>query len=128
MLLCIRVLQIIQTAYIFDMQYLKYIINAGADFHIRLLRVHDKARRFSVTHGEPEKLAVSGVLIRIVPVGQLPPKGTETENLSPFKFLQQRYVVEQFTVHIISQGERGVTVVQELHVIDQVECFLLGDV
>ena len=51
------------------------------------------------------------------------------EHLSPLQLLDEGNAVEELPVHVVAEGERGVTVVQEFHVVDEVERFVvLGDV
>ena len=52
----------------------------------------------------------------------------EADSLTPLQFFQQRNTVENLTVQIPRYIQRGVTVVQELHIINQVESLALQDI
>ena len=121
-------IQIIQTADIVYVQYLENIVNTHRAFHVRGLRVHHKAGRTSVTGREQEEFAVTRMLHRIVLICQMTIQHLEADRLTPLQFLQQRNTVENLTVQIPRYIQRGVTVVQELHIINQVESLALQDI
>ena len=64
----------------------------------------------------------------IVLVGQLSPQTLDANKLTPLQLLQQWNTVEKLTLHVPGYIQRSITVIQEFHVIDQIECTVLNDV
>ncbi len=101
------------------MQQLEYVVDTYTGFQVGSA-AHYVAGGDTVTHGEKEQFAVMA-LVRIVFVRQGALHTTDAESFAPLQLLDKRDAVEQLSVHVIGQGERGITVVQELHVVDQAE-------
>ena len=109
------------------MQQLEDVVDAYAGFDVRGL-AHDMAGGHAVAHREEEEVGVAA-FVGVVLVRQRAPHAADAEHLSPFQFLDEGDAVEELPVHVVAEGERGVAVVQELHVVDEVERFVvLSDV
>ena len=113
--------------YIFNVQQLENVVDTYASLDIRHFGVHHEAGELAVACREAEEIGIAA-LEWIVLVGQCSPQGADTEHFSPFQILDQRNAVEQLSVHVIRKGHGCITVVQELHIVDQGECFTLSDI
>ena len=101
------------------MQQLEDVVDAYAGFHVGRL-VHDVAGGHALARGEEEEVGIAA-LVGVVLVRQRAPQSADAEHLAPFQLLDEREAVEQLSVHVVAQVEGGVAVVQELHVVDEVE-------
>ena len=109
-------------------------MNAGHHLNIRHLAVHH-ARLvvepvIAPVAGEVEQALVVGVLVeeRIVLAAECAPQHIATNIFAPFQLFEQRYAVEYLAVQVPRIHERHVAVVQELHVVDEVEGIILHNV
>ena len=116
---------VVQSANIFYMYYLEYIVDTQRQLHIRTIGVNHITALGEVHH----HIAV-GVIrcIRVVSVGQLSPKHAETYPLSPLQLSYQRNSVQYFSVHIPVHLRRNKSVGGELHVVDSLERVVLNDI
>ena len=109
------------------MQQLEDVVDAHAGFDVGRM-AHDMAGGHAVAHREEEQVGIAA-FVGVVLVGQCAPHAADAEHLSPLQLLDEGNAVEELPVHVVAEGERGVTVVQEFHVVDEVERFVvLGDV
>mgnify|MGYP003424534737 FL=1 len=116
---------IVETADILYMDELEDVVDADGKLVIGLLAVHHMTAL-----GEQHEDVALGVLLeeRVVLVGQSSPQATESDVLAPLELLQQWYAVENLSVEIPRDIERGKTVVEELHVVDELEGLVLDDI
>ena len=107
------------------MKNVEDVVHASANLHIRFVLVHDVT-----TFGELHEHATTlvGCKIGIVLVGQRTPQDLHANELTPLQFLDERNAVEQFAVHVPRHFERSIAVVEELHVVDEVERLVFKDV
>ena len=105
------------------MQQLEDVVDSYTGFNVRGI-AHDVAGRHTVAHRKQEQFGIVA-LVRVVFICQRSPKATDTEHFSPLQLLEEGNAVEQFAVHVVAQVEGSVTVVQELHVVDEVERFVV---
>lgn len=101
------------------MQQLEYVVDTYTGFQVGSV-AHYVAGGDTVAHGEKEQLVVLA-LVRIILVRQGAVHTTDAESFTPLQLLDKRDAVEQLSVHVVGQCERGITVVQKLHVVDQAE-------
>ena len=116
---------IVETADILYMDELEDVVDADGKLVIGLLAVHHMTAL-----GEHHEDVALGVLLEegVVLVGQTAPQAAESDVLAPLEFLQERYAVEDLAVEIPRDIERGKTVVEELHVVDELEGLVLDDI
>ena len=100
-------------------------MNASYHLYIGALGVHHVT-----TLGESHQLYRTGIglVVGIVLVGQLAPQAFHAEILAPLEFLEQRDAVEYLSVEVPRHVKRGIAVVEELHVVDEVESLVLYDI
>ena len=101
------------------MEQLEDVVDADAGFDVGCAS-HDVAGGQAVAHGEEEKVGVM-TLVGVVLVRQGAPQAADAEHFAPLQFLDEGDAVEELPVHVVAEVERGVAVVQELHVVDEVE-------
>ena len=116
---------IVETADVLYMDELEDVVDADRELVVGLLRIHD-----TTALGEEHEDVAIGVLLEegVVLVGQSAPQAAESNILAPLEFLQERYAVEDLAVEIPRDIERGKTVVEELHVVDELEGLVLDDI
>ena len=120
---------------VLDMEYLENVVYAGHQLDIRPFLVHDMGKGLATAirlhlAGEVEQSAVAGVLakIRIVFAGERSPQHVAADVLAPFELADEGDAVQDFAVQVPRVHERSVAVVEELHVVDEVEGIVLHDV
>ena len=88
-------------------------MHTNRHFPVRCLLVH-----YACAVGELEEGVVCTVALqeRIVLVGQRAPHSLYGDIFAPLQFLDERYAVEQFAVHVPCHRSEGIAVCEELHV------------
>ena len=89
------------------MQQLEDVVDAYAGFNVRGL-AHDMAGGHAVAHRKEEKVGVAA-FVGVVLVCQRASHAADAEHLSPFQFLDEGDAVEELPVHVVAEGERGVS-------------------
>ncbi len=116
---------VVQSAHVLHVENLEDVVNAGHDFHIGLFRVHDVAASGEVhQQGRALVLLEEGVVL----VGEVAPEGLHADVLAPLQLLEQGNAVEDLTVEVPRHVERCEAVVEELHVVDEVEGLVLYNI
>ena len=117
--------EIVESAHEVDVEELEDVVHTHDELEVGLATVHD-----ITAVGEVHQSVAAGVLRqeRIVLVAEAAPEGVDGDVFAPLELLQQRDTVEKLSVHIPRQHHRGVVVVEELHVVDEVVHLLLDDV
>ena len=64
----------------------------------------------------------------VVLVGEITPHHVETDILTPLKFLDERYAIEQLTIKVPAIHKSKRTVVEELHIADKRECIVVSQI
>ena len=119
---------VVDTTHIVDVKNLEDVVHTHKPFHIGFVLVHHETGRMSVAHREDEEFSIVRIQVRIVLVGKLSVQHLESYGFTPLQFLEQWDAVEYLSVQVPRDVERCITVVQELHVVDEVERFPLEDV
>ena len=117
-------IEITYTAYIFDMNQFEDIVNTYNQFDVRSLRIHDMT-----TLGEVHQFIATRILRQegVVLVRQVTPEHVHSNILTPLQFLDQWNTVEELSVQVPRKHHRGIAVVEELHVVDEIEHLFLND-
>ena len=110
------------------MEHLEDVVHAGHHLHVGAVGIHG-AREVvegavgTELAGQVEEAAVGGVPPEqgVVFVGEGAPEGVHTEKLAPFEFAEQGNAVEELSVEVPREHDRGIAVVEELHVVDEAE-------
>ena len=117
------------------MYNLEDVVDAGNDFHVGFLAVeHGRLAGEGAVGvemaGEVEEAVVVGVLLeeRIVFVGQRSPEHIGADVFTPLELADEGDAVEDFSVHIPGEHERGIAVGWKFHVVDEVEGVVLHDI
>ena len=117
------------------MEELEDVVDAGYDLHVRLFIIHGVrgvgVRAVGVeVSGEVEQAAVGGIALEegVVFLRERAPQHVAGDVLAPFQLFEQGDAVEDFAVHVPRNHQRGVAVVEKLHVVDQFKHVVLLDV
>ena len=123
--MCCREIFVVQSPYIFYMQQLEDVVNTGNKLHVWTLGVHDIAALW-----ELPQFRVTDILRQhgVVLVGKVTPQALHTYVFSPLQLLEQWYTVEDFSIEVPAYVQACIAVVEELHVVDKVECSVLNNI
>ena len=117
------------------MEELEDVVDAGYDLDVRLFIIHGVrgvgVRAVGVeVSGEVEEAAVSGVALEegVVFLSERAPQHVAGDVLAPFQLFEQGDAVEDFAVQVPRKHQRGVAVVEELHIVDKFKHIVLFDV
>ena len=109
------------------MQQFENVVDTYAGFQIRST-THYMAGRHTVAHREEEQFVIVA-LIWVILIRKCSVHTTDTESFAPFQLFNEGNTIEQLPVHVISDGKRGITVIQEFHIVDKTErLIVLGDI
>ena len=124
-LVTMRMVVIVHTAYILNLEEAEDAANTQRYFPIGNLRIHH-VRVFGEIHQD----RTAGIAFKtgIILVGQSTSQHLGTDILAPAQFLDQRDAVENLALHIPVHVNADETVVQELHTGQQIKRLLLTEV
>ena len=124
-----------EAAHVFNVEEFEDVVDAGYDLDVRFFIIHGVrgvgVRAVGVeVSGEVEEAAVSGVALEegVVFLRERAPQHVAGDVLAPFQFFEQGDAVEDFAVHVPRKHQRGVAVVEKLHVVDKFKHVVLLDV
>ena len=119
---------------ILDMDELEDVVDAHDEFDVGFVALHDVGEIVVLSvlelSGEVHEQGVALVLGQegVVLVREGAPEGVDADVFAPLEFLDEGDAVEELAVHVPRDHGRGVAVVEELHVVDEVEGVVLEDV
>ena len=124
-----------EAAHIFYVEVFEDVVNAGYDLNVRLFVVHNAggvgvAAVGVEVSGEVEQAAVGSIALEegVVFLRERAPQHVAGDVFAPFQFFEQGNAVEDFAVHVPGKHQRGVAVVEKLHVVDEFKHVVLLDV
>ena len=124
-----------EAAHVFNVEEFEDVVDAGYDLDVRLFIIHSVrgvgVRAVGVeVSGEVEEAAVSGVALEegVVFLRERAPQHVAGDVFAPFQLFEQGDAVEDFAVHVPRNHQRGVAVVEKLHVVDEFKHVVLLDV
>ena len=110
--------EVVDAVDIFHLYQAQDVLHADGPFHVGLAAVHHEA--VVGEHHQPLAVAVlrqEGVVL----FGERAPEGFELDDFAHLHPPEQGDAVEQLAAHLPGELQRGVAVVEELHVVDHVE-------
>ena len=124
-----------EAAHIFNVEEFEDVVYAGYDLDVRLFIIHG-VRGVGIgavgveVSGEVEEAAVGGIAFEegVVLIRERAPQHVAGDVFAPFQFFEQGNAVEDLAVQVPRNHQRGVAVVEELHVVDQFKHVVLLDV
>lgn len=129
------VVEVVEAAHVFDVKHLEDVVQTYVCLNIGALAIHRPSDGCKVTRsvegaGEVVEVGTVGVLRQqgIVLRCEVSPEGAEAEVFAQLQVLDERNAVEDFAVQFPRAEERGIAVVEKLHVAQEAEGVVVLDV